>query len=287
MYHLLAIITCVIWGSTFVSTKILLATGLSPAMVFFLRFTLAYCVMLAFCHKRMWCDSLRDELLMLAVGVAGGSLFFYAENTALLYTQSGNVSFLTALPPLFLVIYGVLRPRGYRATWKVWTGAVLALLGIYFVSYGSDTNPATSPNPFLGNTIALLSSILWAAYQLIATPLAERYGTRLVTRKLFGYGVLTITPFIITELPGTIEPLSNLTVLFNLLFLGLIASLFCYFAWSVVMERIGAIPSANYLYINPVVTCIASYIFLGEQVSVPMMLGGLCIIAGVYISLKK
>lgn len=42
VYHLMAIITVVIWGTTFVSTKILIQHGLSPSDIFFYRFTLAY-----------------------------------------------------------------------------------------------------------------------------------------------------------------------------------------------------------------------------------------------------
>ena len=42
MYHILAVLACVFWGSTFVSTKILLTAGMSPSMIFFLRFLIAY-----------------------------------------------------------------------------------------------------------------------------------------------------------------------------------------------------------------------------------------------------
>ena len=38
VYHLMAIITVVIWGTTFVSTKILIQHGLSPSDIFFYRF---------------------------------------------------------------------------------------------------------------------------------------------------------------------------------------------------------------------------------------------------------
>ena len=41
VYHLMAIITVAIWGTTFVSTKILIQHGLSPSDIFFYRFTLA------------------------------------------------------------------------------------------------------------------------------------------------------------------------------------------------------------------------------------------------------
>ena len=40
--------------------------------------------------------------------------------------------------------------------------------------------------------------------------------------------------------------LTDLPVTFNLLFLGLVASFFCFGAWSFVTEKVGAVTIANY-----------------------------------------
>ncbi|MBR1593726.1 MAG: DMT family transporter [Alloprevotella sp.] len=284
MYYALAVVVCIFWGVTFVSTKAMLNVGLSPAMVFFLRFLVAYLAMLPLSHKRLWCDSLRDELMMVLGGVSGGSFFFLMENNALLYTQSANVSFITALPPLFLAIYSALRPGG-ESSWNIWIGALVAVLGLACFVVGAD--PESASNPLLGNALALVSTFLWCVYQLIVTPLSEHYGISMVTRKMFGYGTLTILPFVIMEIPELPAVLTTTKVWANLLFLGLVASCFCYYAWNVVMERIGSVKSSNYLYLNPFVTCIAAYLLLGEKVTPLMLLGGICTIAGVYLSLMN
>ncbi|MDY4731508.1 MAG: EamA/RhaT family transporter, partial [Prevotella sp.] len=46
-YHIVAFLTVVVWGTTFVSTKVLMLNGLSPALIFTLRFGIAYVLMLA------------------------------------------------------------------------------------------------------------------------------------------------------------------------------------------------------------------------------------------------
>lgn len=53
-YHLVAILTVAIWGSTFVFTKLLLLNGLSPAQIFTFRFIMAYVLLVGFalCQKR-------------------------------------------------------------------------------------------------------------------------------------------------------------------------------------------------------------------------------------------
>lgn len=50
-YHLMAIVTVAIWGTTFVSTKILIQHGLTPSEIFFYRFALAYLCMWSISYK--------------------------------------------------------------------------------------------------------------------------------------------------------------------------------------------------------------------------------------------
>lgn len=94
IYNLLAIFTVVVWGSTFVSTKVLINNGLTPTWIFMTRFVIAYLCILTISHRRLWSDSLKDELYMVAMGLTGGSIYFIAENTALQLTYASNVSLI-------------------------------------------------------------------------------------------------------------------------------------------------------------------------------------------------
>lgn len=98
--HFLAFVTVAIWGSTFVFTKMLLLNGLSPAHIFTLRFIIAYVLLLAFEMTvrrqtfRWLSASWRDELIMLLLGITGGSLYFLTENAAMLFTTATNTSLI-------------------------------------------------------------------------------------------------------------------------------------------------------------------------------------------------
>ena len=94
IYHLVAFTTVAIWGCTFVSTKVLMLNGLSPAQIFTLRFLIAYVMMLAVYHSRLWADSWRDELKMMLLGISGGSLYFLSENEAMNFTSTTNTSLI-------------------------------------------------------------------------------------------------------------------------------------------------------------------------------------------------
>ena len=104
IFHILAILTSAIWGTTFISSKLLLQEGLSPAAIMILRFVLAYVLMLPFVKGKWLCKSLKDELLMVLLGISGGSLYFLLENTALVYTQASNVAIIIAATPLLTML---------------------------------------------------------------------------------------------------------------------------------------------------------------------------------------
>lgn len=295
MYHLLALITICIWGTTFVATKVLLGGGLSPSGIFFVRFALAYAGMLAVCHRRALCQTWRDEALMVVAGMTGGSMYFLTENTALEYAQAGNVSLIVCLAPIATVVFSLIGSKKHeRVSPRLWIGMVVALAGVVPIVSGESDGAAD--NPVLGGCLALSAALLWAVYQNVVKPLGDRYGALLLTRKVFGYGLLTIVIYEVAF--GLFSPhhglgffadevkllLQSPTLWGNILFLGLVASLLCYFVWNKVVEHLGAVVSANYIYLNPVTTCLFSAIFLGERFTPWMAVGGIAVLLGVYLA---
>ena len=286
MYHLLAIITVLVWGTTFVSTKILLDEGLTPSDIFILRFIIAYIGIALFSHKQWVCNSWRDELMMFVAGLTGGSLYFIGENTSLIYTQAGSVSLLICMAPLLTALFARFLPSEEKSSITLWIGSILAMTGVAFVV---NDDSGSTVNPLLGNMLALFSAACWAVYQIIVKPISNRYDVGTLTRKVFGYGLLTMIPYWVYTSPGEItERLTLLRepiVYSNILFLGLMASLMGYWLWNIVVQRLGAVVSSNYIYLNPLVTCIFSYLILGERITVPMIIGGIGILIGIYIAI--
>ncbi len=101
--HFLAALSAIIWGVTFISTKLLIAEGLTPLAIFIYRFILAYLCILPM-MRRFLAASLRDELTLALGGLAGGSIYFLTENTALGITFASNVSLLICTAPIFTVL---------------------------------------------------------------------------------------------------------------------------------------------------------------------------------------
>lgn len=282
IYHFLAILTVTIWGATFVSTKILINNGLSPNEIFFYRFLIAYAGIWFVSPRRLFADNWRDELMMACAGLFGGSLYFLTENTALGITQASNVSFLLCGTPILTTVLIKLFFKGEKIGRMVYIGSSVALAGVAMVVFDGATTLRISP---LGDFLTLAAALSWGFYNIFIRKLESRYDTVLISRKVFFYGLVTILPTFIYNPPHPAVLLSSGTVVwFNLLFLAVMASLVCFVLWNLVVKHIGVVKSSNYLYLNPVITCITSAIVLGEKITPVAVTGALCIMAGVWLS---
>lgn len=285
LFHLLAITIVCIWGMTFISTKVLTQNGLSPQAIFFYRFSLAY-LLIWFIKPRnlprqLFARSWKDEGWMFLAGLTGGTLYFLTENSALTLTLTSNVSFLICTAPLLTTL---ITPLFYPSEqWRRNTllGSSIALLGVAFVVFNGNQILEISP---LGDILTLTAALMWAFYSLILKRLGRSYSMLFVTRKIFFYGAISALPiFLFFEpLPVDILLLTTPEVLYNLLFLTVVASLGCFVLWNICLHKIGVVRASNYIYLTPLATLVGSFFILHEPITLIAMLGLTLILVGVY-----
>lgn len=285
MVYVTAFVIVVIWGCTFVQAKLLINAGLRPDEIFFFRFVLAYVLMLPFAGKRLWLGNWKDELLAIALGLTGGSLYFITENYALAYGYCSNVSLIVCLTPLITVlIVGCFYP-GERMDRKGLFASLLALAGMALVVFNGNFILKLSP---VGDILALAACLCWALYTLIIKRLQDKYSNMLITRKVFGYGLLTILPLLCVNGVNVELLVDGGTVVWgNLLFLGCVASMLCFLGWNWCLEKLGTVRATNLLYLNPVVAITTSALVLGERVTWVAIIGALLILFGLYMFRRK
>ena len=289
LYHFVAFLVVAIWGSTFVFTKLLLLSGLSPAQIFTLRFIIAYIGLLgiaAFRHPFRWFSKdWRDELLMIGLGLTGGSLYFLTENAAMNYTTTTNTALIVCLCPLFAALLISLFYRDQRLRGVQIAGSLLAAVGVAIVELNGHFVLHLSPT---GDALAFAACLCWAAYSLLMIPACKRYDTLFITRKLFFYGLLTMIPYYIVypEWPP-LQTLLRPDIVLQLLFLGAIASTLCYYLWGWVIRHLGAVITTNYVYFNPVVAILCAWTVLGERITMWFLLGTVLILVGMFLADKK
>lgn len=320
-YHFAAVFCVAVWGATFVSTKVLIANSLTPAEIFLLRFAMAYlCIGLfswggsrgprsgkagnalgpkagialanragergsAVSGNRLWAASRRDELMLAAAGVTGGSLYFLTENIALEYAPASNVSLIVCTAPVWTALLLSLIYRGERMTRRQLTGSALAFAGMVLVVLNGRFVLHLSPR---GDLLALCAALLWMLYSLIIKRIGGRYPAVFITRKVFFYGLATILPVFAFE-PFAVgwDVLMRPAVWGNLLFLGLVASMLCYVLWNASMHRLGVVRTTNYIYFNPLVTIVTAALCIGERITPVALCGAALILYGMWRAEKN
>ena len=279
-YHLYALFAVTVWGATFVSTKVLIGFGLSPAEIFLIRFLMAYICLLPFAKGKLWADSWQDELRFAGVGITGGSLYFLAENMALEYAPASNVSLIVCSAPVWTALLLALLYRNERMNARQIWGSVVAFLGMVLVVLNGRFVLQIAPK---GDLLAFAAAWLWVLYSLIIKQIGHRYKALFITRKTFFYGLLTILPWFLYE-PFEVDwtTLLHPLVAGNLLFLGVVASMLCYLVWAVAMRELGAVRATNYIYLNPLITILTAAICIAERITPIALLGAGLILYGMW-----
>lgn len=317
-WHFVAMGTILFWGTSFVSTKVLLNHEFSAVQIFTIRFVVTYLILLTASHQQFRCKQWKDELILFICGIAGCTLYFGAENTALGLSPSSNVSLIVCTNPLLIMIFGGIIYKSERLCKRQILGCLITLIGMVLVVLNGKFILKLSP---LGDLLAFGSACVWAVYSLAIRPLHSKYSTLFITRKVFFYGAVTSLPIMIAEgfaknaaitanatatSIGSVElgsialesvansmptflgvPWQNFAepvVTLNFLALTVFSSLFGYLIWNKVMKQLGTVLASNYIYGIPLVTIITAVIALGERITTMAIAGAAAIIAGMVMA---
>lgn len=285
--HLGALLTVTCWGTSFLSSKVLMEDGgFTPVETYVYRFVAAYLILLVITMRKILSDSWRDELQFLVCGMCAGSIYFITENYALQNTTTGNVSLLSAMSPIFTTLLMAVIFK-MRVNLGVALGSIIAFTGVGCIIFshgeGFEIKPA-------GDLLALSSAMSWAVYTVAVKRLIPLYSSLFITRKLFFYGVLTAIPLLlIQDEPlhvGLLFDFSHPQYLMNLMFLVVMCSIAAYLLWNEAMKILGPVSANNYIYMQPLVTMIAAYFVFDENVYLLGYIGCVLIIGGLVISDK-
>ena len=178
----------------------------------------------------------KDELMFILIGITGGSVYFFLQNTAAAHTSAANVSILVSMSPILTVILAQLFSRkGEKLGKLVYIGALVAIVGVVLVVLNGTLSFHLSP---LGDLLALAAALMWAVYSILVKKYTERYDNFLVTRRVFLWAFLTSLPLVLlTDGMPSLSPLfSQPKILISWLFLGVFGNAVCFAIWNIAFK---------------------------------------------------
>lgn len=291
-YHLVALFTIFVWGTTFVSTKVLLV-NLSPLWILLLRFVIGFIVLCALRPHILRLYERKHELLFVAAGATGIAAYYLLENVALVFTTATAVGVIVAASPLFTAIASALLGDRSSLNAKFFAGFLLAMGGLVVVGIGAESDSMVTSlgqASLFGDLLALLAALVWAIYSVLVQKIASLgYETISSTKRTFLWGLVFIVPISFLFGGSFVSPevLFRWDTMLNLLFLGVVASAACFVTWGISVKHLGPTISTTYIYLVPAITTTASILLLGEPLNMYIVLGVLMTIAGLLLSQKR
>lgn len=283
--HILALFVTIVWGTTLISSKILLRV-FTPLEIMTFRFVIAWLVLFCLHPKPLVPKSVKEELPFVAAALSGLTLYFTLENTALKYTLASNVGIIISAAPMFSALLMWLSHRSPRPRGLFFVGFAIAMTGIALISLTGEATLEINP---LGDLLTLGAALCWGAYGVCLELTASSGLNQLqITRKVFFWGLVTSVPLFPLFRPEyALDRFADPTMLLNVLYLGLVASALCFVCWNKAMTLIGTVATNVYIYLTPVVTLIGSAVILGEPVR-PQAVGAIgLILLGLWLSQRK
>lgn len=283
--HLSALLTVVIWGTTFISTKILLV-DFQPVEILFFRFVMGLLALLLVYPHRLKGTDLKQEMIFAASGLCGICLYYLLENIALTYTMASNVGVIISAAPFFTAILTHLFIKGEeKLRGNFFLGFVVAMAGIFLISFNGSK---LELNP-MGDFLALLAALVWACYSVLTKKISGYgYHTILTTRRVFFYGILFMIPTLfLFDFKPELSRFATPVCLFNIVYLGLGASALCFVTWNFAVKVLGAVKTSVYIYMVPVITVVTSVLILHENITVLAGVGTVLILAGLFLSERR
>lgn len=279
--HAAALFTIVVWGTTFISTKVLLR-DFQPVEILFIRFIMGLLALCLVCPRRMKGVTRQQELIFAGAGLTGVCLYYLLENVALTYTLASNVGVILSVIPFFTAVLSHLLLKEERPGGGFYLGFVVAMAGISLISFSGSQ---LELNP-LGDLLSLLAAVAWAFYVILTRKIsAWGWDTIMTTRRIFCWGILWMVPALFFfDCRLGLERFANPVYLGNLIFLGFGASAVCFVTWNLAVKLLGPVKTSVYTYLAPVITVTASVLILHEPITPLAALGAVLTLAGLLLS---
>lgn len=197
------------------------------------------------------------------------------------FTIASNAALLYAMTPIVVLVLSRLL-LGEALTGRKILGVALGFVGVVVVIF--ERGVSASVEHVYGNVLVFVAVLAWSLYTVYGRRLIAAYGPIESTAMILVGGTIVFLPFGI--IPMTEFPFSSLSTgnWLQILYLALITSVLSYLLWYYALGRVEAGKVALFTNLQPILTTALAVLLLGQDVTVPFVLGGCIAITGVVVA---
>jgi drug/metabolite transporter (DMT)-like permease len=285
--YLLLSITALCWAGNAIVGR-LAAGHIPPVTLAFLRWTIAFLLILPFARKHLVRDwpAIRGKLgLMILVSVTGIGIFNTLQYWALEYTQALNTLLLQSAGPLVVAVWSLIL-LGVRLTLAQAIGVLLSMCGVLVILMHGDLTALSNIRFNKGDLIFLVALAIFALYSVLTLKRPAVHGLSFATFT-FGAGAACLIPFLVWELMTRPVMAFDAPNLLTIFYVSVFPSIVAYLCFNRGVHLIGANRAAPFFHVVPVFGSVMAIIFLGEHPQAFHFIGFALVLTGVYVASRK
>ena len=274
----------VVWGASFIATKIALR-DIQPITVVWARFTIGVIILgIVVLARNQFILPQRAEIPYFGVlGFLGIAFHQWLQSTGLMTSKASTSAWIVATTPLFIAMLSWLFLKEILK-WAQVIGIGLATIGVLLViSEGDISSLSVGEFGNFGDILIFISALNWAVFSVISRRGLKQHSAALMMFYVMAAGWFMISiPFFIGPSVYDLQALSLYSLL-GVLFLGIFCSGIAYVFWYDALKSIPASQVGVFLYLEPFIAVIVAAFLLGESIILASLIGGILILIGVWM----
>ena len=228
----------------------------------------------------------KDTGRLIACGLLGVAINQMLFIKGLTMTTAIHASLLMLCSPILITLLALWVLKERITILKI-TGLALGIAGSVLLVAGKQST-GQPKNYLTGDIFIVLNGISYAFYFVLVKPLMERYTPLQVVRWVFTFGFIMMLPVGWAQFGEIQWQQFTLTSTGVLLFVVLAGTFLAYVFNAYGIRVLGPGVTSAYIYIQLVFAVAIAVLFFNEQLTLPKILAGLMILAGVFlVSFKK
>src|SRR5450631_588093 len=263
--YLLLSITALCWAGNAIVGR-LAAGHIPPVTLSFLRWSLAFLVILPFAWKHLARDrgAIPSHLgTMIFLSVIGISAFNTLQYWSLEHTTALNTLLLQSAGPLFVAVWSLIL-LGIRLTPAQAAGIAVSLTGVLVILLHGDLTALAAIAFNKGDIIFTVALLIFGLYSVLTLKRPQIHGLSFVAFT-FGCGAACLIPFLIWELLTRPLMQFNTNNLLMLFYVAVFPSTIAYLCFNRGVQLIGANRAAPFFHMTPLFGAVMAMVFLGER----------------------
>ena len=283
----LAVLAAFIWSGNFIVARAV-NKEIPPISLNFYRWLVASIIIFPFAYKKFkteWKTVKQSWQFLFWISFAGISLFNTFVYIGAHYTSAINLALIgTTSSPIMSVIFARIFLKE-KIGWMKLAGMILCIAGVLFLLSKGNFYNLLSFHFSTGDLWMLVAAFCFAVYNTLVKKKPAGISPVNFLFVIFSFGTLLVLPFFIYELNQSATGVAwNSQLIFSILYLGLGASVICFFIWNMAIGKLGAGRTALFGNLIPVFSSIGAVFFLNETFTWVHIFSMIIVFAGILLA---